>query len=675
MSRATIAAAAPVSSPKSDSNPLAKTVYFATGSPELALQDIERLGLATNGIGLRVVSPAVGCARLRANPALNKSGLIAYSHGRAVLVWLRLMAFLGFARHTDVICLNTPQNYRLLKLLAFSLRGRGRFSTGEGQTPEVSVLGMARLSWHNYWIRNEARFDEKPILIIGSGSSRSLRLIAAKLRDRYPGQKLTACLPTSLAAALPGVFDDILAIPSSRGSALRTATQLWKQRKNFKAAVIPCTNEFNRWMKLVSLLTPLRRKKIYNELGDSFELARIQSGVRHLQWRFLKTDRKLAWPVAVIGSASGHYLDKIVVSVRRSFPGSEVHGWLGPLQTASAGHLFDVVHPLPTTSASITTAVRLLARGRRYRNWIIPCTDEPFRWLKCLAFCMPLRSRMLYNEVGDGFALRSAATVWEHVCWRLRYKFTIQFLSGSSDSTLLQRLVHVPAYALRLAAAGPLLFRATRPRKHGVQTPKIVALFVLGDGDSDATLPTAVSDTNGIVLSVERVPPEADIMDVLVQSAKSSTADYICILDGKCRVSSSGWLEQLLEPFDETVAQVGPELKLEGTPDVYQGALFDGRGGVIWNTNSAARYHAREQWLEVAALSSLCVVVRRQALLSVAADYKRLRSRCGRKSDDAMGELGRLFAINGWISICNTNVSAFYPLKTRADQLQFSTAT
>jgi hypothetical protein len=674
MSQATAGTAAPVSSPKGDSNHAAKTIYFATGSPELALQDIERLGLATQATALRVVSPSVGCARLRANPALNKSGVIAYSHGRAVLVWLRLMAFLGFARHTDVICLNTPQNYRLLKLLAFSLRGRGRFSTGEGQTPEVSVLGMARLSWHNYWIRNEARFSEKPILVIGSGSARSLRLIAAKLRDRYPGQRLTAWLPSSL-AALSDVFDDTVATPRS-GSALRTATQLWKQRKNFKAAVIPCTNEFNRWMKLVSLLTPLRRKKIYNELGDSFELARIQSGLRHLQWRFLKTDRKLAWPVAVIGSASGYYLEKIVVSVRRSFPGSEVHGWLGPLQTASAAHLFDVVHPLTTTSPSITTAVSLLARGRRYRNWIIPCTDEPFRWLKCLAFCVPLRSRMLYNEVGDGFALRSAATVWEHICWRLRYKFTVQFLSGSSDSTLLQRLVHVPSYALRLAAAGPLLFRATRPQRHSVQTRKTVKVLVSGHGDSDAALPTAVSDTmNGIVVSVDQVPPEADIIDMLFQSAKSSTADYICILDGKCRVSSTGWLEQLLEAFDETIAQVGPELKSEGTLDVYQGALFDGRGGIIWNTNSAARYHAREQWLEVAALSSLCVVVRRQALLSVAADYKRLRSRSGRKSDDAMGELGRLFAINGWISICNTNVSAFYPLKTRADQLQFSTAT
>jgi hypothetical protein len=74
-------------------------------------------------------------------------------------------------------------------------------------------------------------------------------------------------------------------------------------------------------------------------------------------------------------------------------------------------------------------------------------------------------------------------------------------------------------------------------------------------------------------------------------------------------------------------------------------------------------------------LSSLCVVVRRQALLSVAPDYKTLRRRSGRNSDEAMGELGRLLAINGWISICNTEVSAFYPLKTRADQLQLSTAT
>ena len=655
----------------------AKAIYFATGSPQLALADIERLGLTANGTALRVVSPAAGCERLRANAVLKKAGVIAYSHGRAVWVWLRLMAFLGFTRNTELICLNTPQNYRLMKLLAFSLRGRGRFSTGRTQTPSVSILGMLRLSWHNYLIRREQRINEMPVLVIGSGSARTMRLIAARLRERYPRERLVAWLPASIAKSLESTFDEMRVFPQGFGSCVPAALRLLREGRKFKAAVIPCTNEFDRWMKLTTLLVPLREKKIYNEVGDGFDLEQARSGFRHLQWRFLRTDRKLAWPVAVIGSASGYYLEKIVASLRKSFPGSEIHGWLGPLQSASVGHLFDVVHTLPGTGPSLRTIFGVLARGRMYRCWIVPCTDEPFRWLKWLAFCLPLRRRMLYNETGDGFPLRSVATVWEHVCWRLRHKFTFQFLSGSSDSPLLHRLIHVPAYALRLALATPLLLRATRRRRHP-RDPEVkrVTMIVLGSARSEAILrATEHENPNGVVTTVEKIDPEADIVNALFRSAESGTADFICLCDGECRVSAGGWLEQLLKPFDDTVAQVGPELTFDGTSNVYQGAFFDTQGGTFWNTNSAARFHAREQWLEVAALPAFCLVVRREALLSIASDYRRTREHSGCHPKDTMSELGHLFAINGWKSICNTEVSAFYPLETRSQQLHLSAAT
>ena len=104
----------------------AKAVYFATGSPELAVQDIIRLGLSSNGTALRVVSPLSGCREISQHPSLQHTPVLAYTPGRALWVWLQLLAFLGFTRDAELICLNTPQNYRLLKLLAFSLREIGR---------------------------------------------------------------------------------------------------------------------------------------------------------------------------------------------------------------------------------------------------------------------------------------------------------------------------------------------------------------------------------------------------------------------------------------------------------------------------------------------------------------------------------------------------------------------
>ena len=190
----------------------AKAVYFATGSAELALRDIIRLGLTANGTALRVVSPQAECGNFARHSAMQQTQVIPYTPGRALWVWLKLLAFLGFTKDAELICLNTPQNYRLLKLLAFSLRGRGRFSTGEGSTPVVSVLNMLRLSWHNYWIRHEQRVLAMPLLVVGSATPRTLRLIVSRLRERFPGERLVGWLPES-SAEVANLFDETHLIP------------------------------------------------------------------------------------------------------------------------------------------------------------------------------------------------------------------------------------------------------------------------------------------------------------------------------------------------------------------------------------------------------------------------------------------------------------------------------
>ena len=654
----------------------AKAIYFATGAPELALRDITRLGLASNGTALRVVSPQAGCQAMARHPMLRNTPVIPYTPGRALWVWLRLLGFLGLTRNAEMICLHTPQNYRLLKLLAFSLRGRGRFSTGEGSTQEISVLGMVRLSWHNYWIRHEQRVRAMPMLVIGSGSARSLRLIAARLRSRFPGQRIVAWLPASLADELAGTFDETVAIGSGFGNYLATAGRLLRRCRQFKASIIPCTNEFNRWMKIPALLCPLRQKEIYNEVGDAFKVADSRGVMRHARWRFFRTNRKLAWPIAVVGSASGFYLEKIVASLRQSFPGSELHGWLSPPQAGSAAHLFDVVYPLPEGGLSVSAA-RLIARGRRYRSWVIPCTDEPFRLLKLLAFCIPLPNRRLYNETGDGFPLRQLSTVWRHIFWRLRYKFTFQILSGSAGSSLLRRLVHIPSYAVRLASAVPQLLMATRagkrkPAQSSAALARSVEVLATQGAESSAALAMAFTDPAGrLAVKVQELHSDRNIFDQLSSAALSSSAEYICILDGQCNLTTSGWLERLIGAFDETVAQVGPELYRPDSRSACQGAFFDGSGGLVWNTNSAARFHGRPELLEVAALPWVCLVIRREALLQAIPQCAQQRS----SLEWIMAGLCHELAVNGWLSICNTEVAVSHPLKAPTGQLQLSTAS
>lgn len=655
------------------SRPAPKTVYFATGSPELALRDIARLGITSSGTALRIVSPGDSARQISEHPSLRNTPVMAYSPASALWVWLKLLTFLGFTRNADLICLSTPQSHRLLKLLAFSLRGRGRFSTGEGETTSFSVLNMLRLSWHNYWIRHEQRVLAMPLLLIGSASPRSLRLIAARLRERFPGQKLVAWLPQELAGEVPDLFDEVHAVPAGAGNCLLTVFRLLRISRRFRASFVPCTNDFHRWMKLPALLLPFRAKEVYNEVGDSFKFADWSSGLRHLHWRFLGTRRKLAWPVAVIGSASGYYLEKIVASLRKSFPGSEIHGWLAPLQAESAGHLFDVVHRLPSSGPSAGSLRMLLARGGRYRSWIVPCTEEPFRWLKLTTLLLPLPQRRLYNETGDGFPLREVPTVWRHICWRLRYKFTFQFLSASPESTLLHRLVHVPAYAVRLASSAPLLLRATRrkpPTSTSARKPTVEVL-ASPSAESSAALQTAFNPAGSAALRTRELSGEGDVFEQLWAAASSSDAEFLCLLDGHCELTSFGWLGTLLDSFDETVAQAGPELLRTDKQELCQGSFFDNSGALVWNTNSAARFHSRPQLLEVGALPWVCLVIRREALLQVGKQCQRRRA----GSEWVLAELSYQFAVNGWLSICNTDVSISHPMQARAKQLHLSTAS
>jgi hypothetical protein len=174
-------------------------------------------------------------------------------------------------------------------------------------------------------------------------------------------------------------------------------------------------------------------------------------------------------PVGVIGSASGFYLVKIVKVLRARYPGAPLHGVLLPSGVASGAPLFDVVHVVkPGWLSALGEAFRVARSRRAYQRWIIPCTDEPYLFLKLLAFLWPLTRRQIYNELGDGFAVRDVRTLWAHFRWRLRGHLSFQIVAGTAGKSVALRVVHLFLYALRLLGGAALLsvarLRAVRNR-------------------------------------------------------------------------------------------------------------------------------------------------------------------------------------------------------------------
>jgi len=88
--------------------------------------------------------------------------------------------------------------------------------------------------------------------------------------------------------------------------------------------------------------------------------------------------------------------------------------------------------------------------------------------LKVLGFLWPLTRRQIYNELGDGFAVRDVAILWSHFRWRLRDHLSFQIVAGTAGKSVPMRVVHLFLYALRLLGGAALLsvarLRAVRNR-------------------------------------------------------------------------------------------------------------------------------------------------------------------------------------------------------------------
>ncbi|GEM_PF-6033917 len=477
-----------------------KAVLFATGPSDHAAAEAralrERLGpdsvsvVAARGEKAAVLhavsvlpSPAADVPVLEAGP----------------LVVFKIWMAIGLAS-TEVFCLSNQQvqgkAHRFLKLMAYAVRGRVVFVRPDGRAP----LGLWSFLWvtlSRLWSRGNGA------LLVGSASPETLRRLEADLRARRPGADV-----------------HVLANPSPLDF-----LRMIRNWRHYCYLSIPWTGEGHNFLKLAAWVLPCGHREIYNEAGDSFSVrligtlaahigrrfreraVAIWNGVRYAAW---KTGEKLhaAWNgiryaawwsgdallsgwykllaipsgVTVIGSASGYYLRGIVADLRRKNPGAPIYGILPEKLVEPAGPLFDAVIPMRFT------AILAHAVGPRRTGWCaIPCTNEGYNGYKWIACFMPLGHRKVYNENGDGYAVRNWRTMVTHAHWRLKHRLFYQAFTERRGRSWPVVWMHLLLYPFRLVAGAALLamvrlrakrYPATRLMSHETPpVPRIAPIF------------------------------------------------------------------------------------------------------------------------------------------------------------------------------------------------------
>ncbi len=674
-----------------------RVVYFATGESSLAVADLKRLKLHLNGTPLRVVVPAPLADEIARDAVLPPEQLLSYQPSTALLLWLRLMRFLGLSR-ARIICLSGSQNFRFLKFLALTLRGHGVFSRGEGNGQSLS---LAQLYYIQATRAREERDKGKPIAVMGSASAANLETIVEAVRARFPNTPVHGWLSSQNADTAGALFDEVHIIRRGPLSFFAEGIRLLRANRVYPRWVVPCTDEPFYFLKALVLIWPLRRRQIFNESADEFPLRNLRGGWEHLRWRFLVCDsppgtvfhwkdvpgillrrfrarrelRLSRLPIAVIGSASGFYLEKIVAVLRSHDPGVPIHGFLAPRNAASAAHLFSATEII----RGWKDGLRLIRASRKYQFWVVPCTDEPFPSLKTFGLFWPLRRRRVYNELADGFAVRDLANVWWHFRWRLRDRLTFQFVSAARGTNWIARSGHIALYGMRLMGTIPLLWK-TRYRSRWRGSASSASSFdAVGKVDlivlelaPHATAGSRTIAPGPAVDSVRRVTADNDrnLSVLLDQAIRESRSQFICLLDHRCELNPPDWLERLLACFDETTGLVGPQVRPLEEDTVFRGGVFVDRNTADWDRGHGMRCHARPDLLEVALLPWTCLIIRRSAYLQ-SGGFSNLHWSEGEWFDV---RLCRRMSERGWLSLCNSAVTATYPVTVKKEGKVLSNA-
>ena len=636
---------------------MSKVVYIAAGEPEQAAADLERLSRSAPAVSLLVLAPPGTAAELRRLALLPAGRILSCRPSAGLLLWARAAIFLGLSSRASVVCAMAPKQHRWLKFLALALPA-GLFRAEATVLVPCSRIRLLRA----------AAAAQGPLCVVASASPERLRAITAHLRERYPEARLHGLAGSRCQPAAGNLFDSTeQAGASLPGAYLRLLPRCFGRRR-FRSVVVPCTNEGFRGFKWLAWLLPVWRVEFYNEYLDAFAARNGFSLLRHALWRARHNRelRRRALPVGVLGSASVFSLKKIVPSVRATFPGVPLEALL-PAELEAARGLFDAATVLPSRRGAWALAWKI--SRRRYQCWVIPCTSEPYARMKWLAAILPFERRHIYNELGDGFDLRKFGVLRRHIAWRLRERLSFQIIAATADKNFVLRLLHVSAYALRLAMGAATLLKvrlragssadseAKPEMDSGTAEQATVDVIVLHCGAGLAAVPRR----NGMPLEPAAcIPGDRDgIAPVhrINAAIRESRAEFICLLDSRCKMEDDNWLDRLMESFDGRTAQVGPQIINRFDGSAVRGGLLHGGKMARWNSDHAVCWHRNSEWLAVEALPWTCLVVRRRAWLQ-AGDF------CGCSGPEWLPAdldfCGRLTA-RGWRSICNQSVTALYP--------------
>jgi hypothetical protein len=183
-----------------------------------------------------------------------------------------------------------------------------------------------------------------------------------------------------------------------------------------------------------------------------------------------------------------------------------------------------------------------------------------------------------------------------------------------------------------------------------------VDLIVLDGGEDGPGAPLPVSRAGlrlrvAARVSLDRKPEEC--VEEINLRIRQSAADYICILDSRCRMSSEDWIERLLESFDDLTAQAGPQVSCSDG-GVVRGGLLSADRQPRWNSNNSVCWHRRPEWLDTDMIPWVCVLIRR----SVFGEVGYFGGACERDPLWVDRDFCARLCAHGWKSICNQNVTA-----------------
>ena len=412
-----------------------KAIVFVNGTVEEAVEAVAVVRAGIPPEALRAVVCAAQRRQFIAASGLRPRQVLIYSSWLWLVVYARLLFFLGLKRGPQVACLATDHSGGM-KLLALALRGRVSLRLPDGRTMQLTLGRFLWLAWQTWGPR------PGDICLVGAAEPAQLSRILADLRRRHPQARIHGLLPAEAA----GLRVDSRA-PLGVGGLLAACCR----RPRFAEVVIPLTGRGRLGFKLFAWLLPLGFREIYNENNDSWLARDFRALLRHVSWRLRNAGldlvvllRRLAWHlhnawldsvvlwrrvssrafwfdippgVTVLCSASPDRLAAIMSDVRRRHP-AHCHGLLPRDLLALAG-LFDAVTPLALAAPAAWRALLALAFGRHRAGYLVlPYTGEGRRLIKLVVALLPLGRREIYNENNDIYSARDLRLLFRHFRWR-----------------------------------------------------------------------------------------------------------------------------------------------------------------------------------------------------------------------------------------------------------------